>query len=352
MGELNYKNNAIYETEAPDIPADKDKRVSVLLHTDEHIVLNNAASHSLTVYRTEYYLSLRQMATDFELTLVAVSQTPVGAKVYIDFANASGEETPHTLTVRSFSGNAIATIQTSLENTTGCVFMYTGNGFVQLGGTASPAEGESQETPDVKKTVVLQAQLQDGVPYELNGEELANAKMIILDLDTSQLSSENTVSLPMGDSGPAEGAILRICGESSLVRIQNCRDLESMSGIETAYIIRMNGEWCCFAKMAYDTSSASGLGAVAQWNLSSDMDYHHEQGTDDYINMIGNTNGNISKLNFDPDSKFADGDKIYLRNDNYFNNQNDTVELINGTQKNLADMPGTFVMVYANGQWN
>ena len=74
MGELNYKNNAIYETEAPDIPADKDKRVSVLLHTDEHIVLNNAASHSLTVYRTEYYLSLRQMATDFELTLVAVSQ--------------------------------------------------------------------------------------------------------------------------------------------------------------------------------------------------------------------------------------------------------------------------------------
>lgn len=351
MGELNYKNNAVYDIEAPDIPGDRDKRIRVLLHTDEHIVLDNVAEHSLTVYRTEYHLSLRNMAQDFELTLTAAVNTPVGAMIYIDFANATDEESPHTLTVKA-GESTVAAVATSLESTTACMFMYTGNGFVLMGGTASPAEGESQETPDVEETVVLQAQLQDGIPYELNGEVLANAKMIVLDLDTSQLSSENTVSLPIGDSGPADGAILRICGESSLVWIQNCRDLESMSGIETAYIIRMNGEWCCFAKMAYDTSSASGLGAVAQWDLSVDMDYHHEQGTDDYINMVGNTNGNISKLTLSADSKFADGDKIYLRNDNYSNNQNDTVELINGTQKNLADMPGTFVMVYKGGQWN
>jgi hypothetical protein len=140
MGELNYKNNAVYDIEAPDIPGDRDKRIRVLLHTDEHIVLDNVAEHSLTVYRTEYHLSLRNMVQDFELTLTAADNTPVGAMIYIDFANATGEETPHTLTVKA-GESTVAAVATSLESTTACMFMYTGNGFVLMaagkGGAAS-----------------------------------------------------------------------------------------------------------------------------------------------------------------------------------------------------------------------
>lgn len=349
MGELNYKNNAVYDIEAPDIPDDRDKRIRVLLHTDEHIVLDNVAEHSLTVYRTEYHLSLRNMAQDFELTLTAADNTPVGALIYIDFANASSEASPHTLTVKE-GETTVATVATSLESTTGCMFMYTGNGFVLMGGTASPEEGESQETPDVEETVVLQAQLQDGVPYELNGEVLANAKMIVLDLDGGSLSSDSAVSLPAGDGGPAEGAIIRINGENPLVNVQGCTNLENMNGIETAYAIKMNGQWYCFAKVELEQNGGQASMEAVLWDLNSEptKTVGGKDESEVHVSM-GGTCGGMASLSYSGTPK--DGYKLYLTNTEPQNNASDTIDVM-GKQVPLCDLMGTRVFVFANGMWN
>ena len=145
MGILNYRTNATYETVAPEIPADKDKRVKVLMHTEEQIILTNEAEYTLPVLRTDYYLSMRQMATDCELTLEAAATTPVGAKIYVDFANDEGVESAHKLTVKQ-GETTIAEIATSLEAATGILLIYTGKGFVLM--AAGKGGGKASWNPD------------------------------------------------------------------------------------------------------------------------------------------------------------------------------------------------------------
>lgn len=347
MGELNYKNNAVYDIEAPDIPGDRDKRIRVLLHTDEHIVLDNVAEHSLTVYRTEYHLSLRNMAQDFELTLTAAVNTPVGALIYIDFANATGEETPHTLTVKA-GESTVATVATSLESTTGCMFIYTGNGFVQLGGTA-PAEGESS-VPQAHETVQITAGLQDGVLYELSGSQLEGATLIMLELDGDNLSSDSAVSLPAGDGGPAEGAIIRINGENPLVNVQGCTNLGNMNGIETAYAIKMNGQWYCFAKVELEQNGEQASMEAVFWDLNSEptKTVGGKDESEVHVSM-GGTCGGMASLSYSGTPK--EGFKLYLTNTEPQNNASDTIDVM-GKQVPLCDLMGTRVFVFANGTWN
>ncbi len=353
MGELNYTRNATYETEAPDIPGDENKRIPVLLHTSEHIVLDNAAQHSLTVYRTEYYLSLRNMAQDFELTLTAADNTPTGAMIFVDFANAAGEESPHTLAVKA-GGSTVATVATSTETTTACALMYTGAAFVLMGGTPQ-ASGEENTTPQAQapKTVTLTATLQDGQDYSLGGnDDVDGATLIQLGLDTTALTSGCTVNLSPSPFIPAEGAIIRINGESALVTVYGCSGLTDMDGIEAAYAIMMNGEWRCLAKVEPPSNTNNGQGSIAveDWSISNEQSKTVGGGSESEVQVIiTDTCGGTAYLTYGGTPQ--DGYKLYLTNADAQNNTADTVD-VHGLQIPLGDLHGTRVLVYYNGKWN
>ncbi len=332
MGELNLKRNAIYETEAPDIPGDENKRVPVLLHTNEHIVLDNVAEHSLTVFRTEYYLSLRNMAQDFELTLTAADSTPVGAMIYIDFANATGEETPHTLTVKA-GESTVAAVATSLESTTACMFMYTGNGFVLM---AAPAAGEGGT-----ETLPSVAKLEDIVLVDDDNKDIVpESRVNFVVIDEQKVTNIANVNISAADAQLGDLVIVQGGGQH-VPLLQN-------SAVKV-FMFDGQDNWTEVLSVPMAAGGQGSMEAV-WWDLSAEQSKVVGGNSESEVYVsIGGTCGGMANLAYGGQPK--DGYKLYLTNTEPQSNASDTVDVM-GKQVPLSDLMGTRVFVFANGMWN